>query len=159
MPRVSSSAAIAALWHFLKSFAATKCNRKQLTDGRKYPTRLHITGIVAGYAIDEHVCGTLSVSAPITKATSTGIPQADLVAFLLQAIPSTQRYAVQRSAIALWAEVRALPVSEAEIKAAKSFLKETRLTESVIAEGPVSVETDPDPDDLAVALDRYQEAA
>jgi hypothetical protein len=155
MSRVSLASALSALWHTLSKIGDLHGVRSHLKDGTRYRVEGKFVGKVAGYEFDEPIECTLVVSEPTSAAASTSAPKAELVAHLLDAVPSTRRASLCDELAAYFAEHHELPeLEKAKVESAKLWLK--RLNASIVKkkEGAVSVELDPDQDDLAAAEEK-----
>lgn len=149
------TAALSAAWHALLHCAKNHANRKDLRDGAHYRCDLRVVGTVGGVAIDEPLCGALSVSGPQAKASSSAVPTAEVVAWLWDQVPATRRKDLAEEAAAWFAEHGELPpIAERDVQEAKLWLKRLRATKTVMAEGAVTFEPDPDPEALEAAAER-----
>lgn len=158
--RPSLTSSCSALWHALAAWAKLQANRKQLRDDTRYRVEIEVHGQIAGYPVEERLSGFLSVGSPSTQASSHAVPTAELVAWLWRQVPATRRAELQDLLAAYWAEHQEVPdVDEAEVKAAKLWLQRLRATVPKEREGPISLDLDGDPDDLAAAEKRFSESA
>jgi hypothetical protein len=152
MSRCSLLSAGAALWHAIGFVAKLHANRSDLRDDSRYRVDVRVTGNVAGYDVDKTIAGLLTVSGPQTKASSSAVPTAHLVAWLWLQIPASRRADLQAEAVAYFSDREELPgVLENDEDAAKLWLKQLRCSKPKQVDGAVTFAPDPDSDDLAAA--------
>jgi hypothetical protein len=143
---------VAALWHAIGHFAKLHANRKDLKDDTRYRCDLRIVGTVGSYPIDEPINGTLCVSGPQEKASSTSVPTAEVVAWLWDQVPKTRWADLREEAVAHFSATGELPpVETRDLEAAKLWLKQLRATKTTRSEGAVTFELDPEPGQLRAA--------
>ena len=154
MPKKSLTASEAAAWATLAYAAKLHLAKQDIARGA-YPVELHVTGTVGGHFIDFVIRGESTQSGPQTTASSTGPGADELWAYARKHIPGTRIEAIEREAVALFGAEERLPdVTPEDVKAAKPFLKQCRASGSKTKEGAFTFAADPEPEDLAAALDR-----
>jgi len=139
----SITAAVAATWHALLCVAKNQANRKHLRDGARYRCDLQLRGRVGGRDIDEVIAGSLVVSGPQEKSSSSAVNTAHLVAWLWQQIPSTRRPDLRDALLEHFGQHEEPPaVDNRDLEETKLLLKQLRSTNVKQVQGIVTFELD-----------------
>jgi len=117
----------ASLWAALSQFAGKQLKRDDLTDGSSTPIDLVVTGKVDRIPCNNVIAGQLLIGHPSSRASSSGVDQAELLAQFAQRLGPQQRQMFYELLTSHFATHQSLPPGDAAVVSeCKHLLKNLR---------------------------------
>jgi hypothetical protein len=130
----------AAVWATLSKTSSKELRRDDLKDGGKHDVNVRVYGQVDDEWFDEQIDATLYVGHKVRRASSTGPPMEDVVAFFLGHLGRTKKREVVDGMITQFRAFGKLEVEPTLIELAEELLSKMRQEKTVQVRGPLRVE-------------------
>lgn len=130
----------AAVWETVNRVSAEQSRRDDIPDGFAGHVDLSIAARIQGQVYRQNFSAEISVGHKSTRASSTGAPQEDVVAWILGHVNAVTRASILEKLPEVFASNgEQLPVSEKDSEDAAAMLKRLRAKKSQEVRGSVSV--------------------
>jgi hypothetical protein len=116
----------AILWAALGYFAKKSVNRDDIPISESTRVDVTIEGKIGRSKISERLCCDLVRNPDTSRASSSGAPMPELIAYLFDQFDETRRYQIQQDVLDYWEAGATVPVPAEAVTATKNWLSQLR---------------------------------